>query len=168
MFLLLLFHVESIWHLLVYLSGGGLLSFHANFYSGGGCPGGGLCPTIIFQGASWRSYFWFNILILAFREVAILAFREVFFVAFREVVNKTLKHWKYWLGLQLKNESSRKWRFNLAGFHLKHYETNDLFCASVSCAAPDLKVHFLEKCVILSCPWQKSVARLWNWDFVLR
>ena len=48
------FHVGSIWHLLVYLRGGGrgLLSFHANFYSGGGgkCPWGGLCPTLAFQG----------------------------------------------------------------------------------------------------------------------
>ena len=34
-FLLLLFHVVSIWHLLVYLRGGGLLSFHANFYNRG-------------------------------------------------------------------------------------------------------------------------------------
>ena len=51
-FFLLLFHVGSIWHLLVQLRGGGLLSFHANFYGGGGgkCAGGGLCPTFAFQG----------------------------------------------------------------------------------------------------------------------
>ena len=48
-FLLLLFHVGSIWRLLVYLRGGGLLSFHANFYSGrwGKCPVGLMSYTRI-------------------------------------------------------------------------------------------------------------------------